>query len=187
MTHIITRFLLATALALPLLAPAVPVTDGGNQTGNSTPAREMQHDGHHGHHGKGRHGHGHRHDRDGKPFFLRGVTLTTEQDGKLQALLKEQQPAIAAKKKAARKARLELQQLTLSGTFDEKQAKRLADASAAAHADIELAKARHHAKILQLLTPEQRQQVEKNVQEHAARHATKKNAGQDAAPGPRGA
>jgi protein CpxP len=173
MNHTITRFLFATALALPLLAPAAPVVDGGNQTGNSAPAREMKHDDHHGHHGKGRHGH--RHDRDGKPFFLRGITLSAEQDGKLQALLKEQQPALEAQKEAAHKARTELQQLTLSGRFDEKQAKRLADASAAARAEIDLARARQHAKIVQLLTPEQRQQVEKNVQEKAARHATRQS------------
>ncbi|MCD6062071.1 MAG: motif family protein [Moraxellaceae bacterium] len=178
MNHTITRFLFATALALPLLAPAASVVDGGNQTGNSAPARAMKHDGHHGHHGhhgKGRHGHGHRHDRDGKPFFLRGITLSAEQDGKLQALLKEQQPALEAQKEAAHKARTELQQLTLSGRFDEKQAKRLADASAAARAGIDLARARQHAKIVQLLTPEQRQQAEKNVQEKAARHATRQS------------
>lgn len=172
MNHTITRFLLATALSLPLLAPAAPVatTDTGAPQAQAT-KHHHDHEGHRGHYGKGRHGHGHRHDRDGKPFFLRGITLSPEQDAKLQALLKEQQQALEAQKEAAHKAHTELQQLTLSGRFDEKQAKRLADASAAARAEIDLARARQHAKIVQLLTPEQRQQAGKNVQ-GKARHAT---------------
>jgi protein CpxP len=168
----IPRFLFAAALALPLLAPAAPVTT--NDTAPRAQAQEMkQHHGHHGHHGK--RGHGRHHDHDGKPFFMRGVTLTAEQDSKLQALQKELQPALQAKKEAAHKARIELRQLSLSGKFDEKQAKRLADASAAASAEAELLKARSHAQIVQLLTPEQRQQVEKNLQEKAARHAGKRS------------
>lgn len=172
----IARFLLAAALALPLLAPAASVTpnDTAPQAQAQAQAQEMkQHHGHHGHHGK--RGHGRHHAHDGKPLFLRGVTLTAEQDGKLQALQKELQPALQAKKEAAHKARIELHQLALSGKFDEKQAKRLANASAAASAEAELLKARKHAQIAQLLTPEQRQQVEKNLQEKASRHAGKRS------------
>lgn len=163
MNHTIARFLLAAGLALPLLAPAAPVTPD-----DTAPARELRHCHEHRSHHGGEH-RGPRSDRDGKPFFLRGIKLTEQQDSKLQALIKEQQPALQEKMEAAHNARQELHQLTLSGKFDEKQAKHLAEASADAQADAELMRARRHAQILQLLTPEQRQQVEKTLQERAAR------------------
>lgn len=173
MKKFITGLCMAAALALPVASLAQPA-DGPDADG--TPhCREQGRD-----QGHGQHGHRGKHDRhgfrkaDGKPFFLRGINLTAEQDSKIQALLRDQQPALETRFAAADKARTDLRQLAASGNFDEKQAQRLAQAIATADADAALQRARLHAQVVQELTPEQRQQLQQRQLEREQRHPLNK-------------
>jgi Spy/CpxP family protein refolding chaperone len=173
MKKFIAGLFLASTVALPLTTFATPAAP--EATGKA--CCEHADRGHHGKHGF----QGRDHARDGKPFFLRGLTLSTEQDGKLQALLQAQQPALQAKHDAARKATRALHALGLDGKVDEQQAQRLAQAAATANADAAVTRARLHAQVLQLLTPEQRQQIAQRMQEKAAKRAAREAAAGKAA------
>lgn len=183
MNTIISRLLLASTLSLPLAALAAPAAGPTQPTAGApaagSPASEKAarcHDGHqHGHHMDGKRGHrGHgahgRHgERDGKPFFLRQLTLSETQNSQIQALLSEQEKTRKENREAARKARTELLALSAADKFDDKRAQRLSQDAAAAQAELELARVRTHARIMQLLTPEQRQQLRQQLQEKAKR------------------
>lgn len=187
MNTIISRLLLASTLSLPLAALAAPAGSPA-QPAAGTPASEKAarcHDGHkHGHHMDGKRGHrgqgAHtRHgERDGKPFFLRQLTLSETQSSQIQALLDEQKKTRAENREAARKARAALFELSAADKFDDKRAQRLSQDAAAAQAELELARVRTHARIMQLLTPEQRQQLRQQMQEKAKRFEEKQAAAQ---------
>lgn len=165
MNTIISRLLLASTLSLPLAALAAPAAGPTQPTAGApaagSPASEKAarcHDGHqHGHH------------MDGKPFFLRQLTLSETQNSQIQALLSEQEKTRKENREAARKARTELLALSAADKFDDKRAQRLSQDAAAAQAELELARVRTHARIMQLLTPEQRQQLRQQLQEKAKR------------------
>jgi Spy/CpxP family protein refolding chaperone len=93
------------------------------------------------------------------PPFLRGLVLSEEQQDRIFDLQQAARAAQRGRVKALMRARDELRQLSLSMEFDEARARRLAEAMAAAQAELELQRARIDQQLVKLLTPEQRSQL----------------------------
>ncbi|MBU6271657.1 MAG: Spy/CpxP family protein refolding chaperone [Betaproteobacteria bacterium] len=107
--------------------------------------------------------------------FLRGVRLSDAQRDQVFTLMHQQAPAMRDKAKALGKTRQELRALALSPQFDEARAKALSDGLAAGLADMAMTRARTANAVWQLLTPEQKSQVEArraraDAGEHGHRH-----------------
>ncbi len=103
---------------------------------------------------------------DGGPFgppppFLAGLHLSEDQDDKVFAIFYKAAPAIREQSKALRQARETLGKLGNSAQFDERRARELADAAAKAESELALLRARTEHEIYLLLTPQQREQLEK--------------------------
>ncbi len=104
---------------------------------------------------------------DGPPF-LRGVDLTEAQQDKVFAILHGQVPYLREQARAHEKAERALFALHGAAKFDDAAAVKLAQASAQAMANITLQHLRTEQKVLAVLTPEQRKQVDER---HAGRKA----------------
>jgi len=89
-----------------------------------------------------------------------GLNLTEDQKSRITALRDTQQKDMLASREAARAARQKLAELQRAETFDEKAFRAAANAVATAEADTMVARARHRAQYLGLLTPEQRTRVQ---------------------------
>jgi protein CpxP len=96
---------------------------------------------------------------DGAPMFMHGVHLDEAQRDKVFAIMHAQEPMLREQAKAQRHAHEALRAMAVSGQFDEAKASALAQAAAKAMAAAELQRARSHAQIYALLTPEQRSQA----------------------------
>lgn len=149
----LTRFLLAAALALPLLARA---QEAMPPEGDRPPMA-----GPHGGFPGGRPG-GH-FGAPGLPF-LHGLELSESQEDKLFQLMHNQAPYLREQQRAHEKAMRALHEMRDAEKFDD--AAKLAQAAAQAQANLTLAHIRTHQKVLALLTPEQRKQLD----ERKARH-----------------
>ena len=99
---------------------------------------------------------------DGPPGFMRKLNLTEAQQDKIFAIQHAQAPQARDLSKAERKAHRELHDLVTSASFDEAKAKALTDALGKAVAQSALLHARTHHQIMEVLTPEQRQALEKD-------------------------
>jgi periplasmic protein CpxP/Spy len=130
------------ALAIPLAAHADPTMEGphGRCGGHGSM-------GHGGFGGFGGHG-------------LRGLNLTDEQQDKIFNIRHAQEPAVRAKFKELREARSNLEALTHAPTYDEAKVRALTDKSAAVMADLARMHARTEYQIYQILTPEQRKELD---------------------------
>lgn len=102
-------------------------------------------------HGMGRH--------HGGEFFLRGLKLTEEQRDKIFAIKYAQMPQEREQRKAIEHARRDLRQLVMSGQYDEARARTLSEALGRAVTREAQLRAQAGAKIMQVLTPEQRKQI----------------------------
>jgi Spy/CpxP family protein refolding chaperone len=94
------------------------------------------------------------------PPFLRDLKLTEAQQDKLFTLMHEQLPKIREQAKAVLKPVEELRRQASMGQFDADQARTLAEAHGRAVAQMTLIHAELDAKVHELLTPEQRKQLE---------------------------
>ena len=146
-----------SALATPATPSAAPASAGGHES-----ADEHRHGRHHGGHEGMRRGMG-----MGMEMgmgtgteFLRGVRLTDAQRDQVFSLMHQQAPVMRDKVKALGKTRQELRALALSPQFDEARAKSLSEGLASGIADMAMARARTANAVWQLLTPEQKAQVE---------------------------
>jgi Spy/CpxP family protein refolding chaperone len=92
--------------------------------------------------------------------FLRGVELTEAQQDKVFTILHAQMPYLREQHKAREKAERALFDLHGAAKYDDAAAAKLAQASAQAMANITLQHLRTEQKVLAVLTPEQRKQVE---------------------------
>lgn len=92
--------------------------------------------------------------------FLRGLDLSDSQEDKVFQLLHGQAPYLREQQRAHEKAVQALHDMRNADKFDDAAATRLAQAAAQAQANIMLAHVRTHHKVLALLTPEQRKQLE---------------------------
>lgn len=150
--------LLTTAcltLAVSGVAQAEPKHEGGDKPNHCMKG------GHHGKHGMGMGKGAH-----GKPPFLHGIQLTSEQDDKLFALTHAEAPKMRDHMKQRHQLKQELMALSQAATFDEGKAKQLADKLANLEREGALNHARFDSKVFGLLTPEQREQALKNKAEH---------------------
>lgn len=127
--------LLAAATALPLAAAA--------EVG-MPPMRE-----------RGPHAHG--------LHFLRGIELSESQEDKLFELMHGQASYLREQQRANEKAARALREMRSADRFDDAAATRLAQAAAQAQVNLTLARLRTHQKVLAVLTPEQRKQLEERT------------------------
>lgn len=104
---------------------------------------------------------------DGEPPFMRGLDLTEAQEDKVFAILHAQAPYLREQGKAHEKAERALDEMHDADKFDDAAAVKLAQASAQAIANITLQHLRTEQKLLAVLTPAQRQEL----QDHRARSA----------------
>lgn len=144
------QLLLAAAMALPLLARA---EEGLPPEGDHAPLAGPRGDGPRGEFPGG--GFGGR----GLPF-LHDLELSESQEDKLFQLMHNQAPYLREQQRAHDKAMRALHEMRDAGKFDDAAAARLAQAAAQAEANLALAHIRTHQKVLALLTPEQRKQLE---------------------------
>lgn len=158
--HLLAALLAASgiAFALPLTVHADPGTDGPRCEGH------------------GRMGHGamgHRGFGGGLGLFgghhLRGLDLTEEQQDKIFNLQHAQAPAMRAKIKELREARSNLEALARAPAYDEARVRALTDKAAASMAELARMHARTEHQIYQLLTPEQRKQLDERKELHDER------------------
>lgn len=99
--------------------------------------------------------------------LLHGVELDEAQEDKVFAILHTQEPQRREQAKVLRQSQEGLRKLATSGQYDESKAAALAKAAGAAMAALALQDARTDARILGVMTPEQRQQA---TSEPARRH-----------------
>lgn len=104
----------------------------------------------------GPHGMGRHHNRE---FFLRGLKLTEEQRDKIFAIQYAQMPQEREQHKAIEHARRDLHQMVASGQYDEARARTLTEALGRAVTRSAQLRAQAGAKIMEVLTPEQRKQI----------------------------
>lgn len=97
--------------------------------------------------------------RPGMPF-LHGLNLSDAQEEKVFQLMHGQAPYLREQQRAHEKAMRSLHEMRKAEAFDEAAAARLAQDAAQAQANITLAHMRTQHKVLALLTPEQRKQLE---------------------------
>lgn len=144
--HVLTRFMIASSLALglPLAADARPMTDGPGGCGG--PMQMMGE--------RGMPGGNH------LPPFLHDLNLSDAQRDKIFNLMHSQAPAMRDQAKAMHKSQMELRQLGLSDEYSEAKAKTLAEANAQSMARMAQMRASTSHQIYLLLTPEQRKQME---------------------------
>ncbi|HWV06297.1 Spy/CpxP family protein refolding chaperone [Ralstonia sp.] len=91
--------------------------------------------------------------------FLRGLKLSEEQRDKIFAIEYAQMPEAREQRKAIEHARRDLHQMVASGQYDEARARALTESLGRAVAHEAQLRAQAGAKIMQVLTPEQRKQV----------------------------
>ncbi len=95
------------------------------------------------------------------PPFLHGIELSEAQQDQAFAIVHEQLPHLREQGKALRKAAEGLRSLATAATaFDEGKARELSREEGRAAAELHLLMARTDSRLLALLTPQQRQQVE---------------------------
>ncbi|WP_051293756.1 Spy/CpxP family protein refolding chaperone [Pseudoduganella violaceinigra] len=138
--------MLASVLALPLLGRA---QEGMPLEGERPP------------HGAGFGGrHGEMHGGRAGMHFLHGLELSESQEDKLFQLMHSQAPYLREQERAHDKAVRALHEMGNADKFDDAAAAKLAQAAAQAQANLMLAHIRSHQKVLALLTPEQRKQLD---------------------------
>ena len=95
----------------------------------------------------------------GGAFFLHGLKLSEEQRDKVFAIEYAQMPEAREQHKAIEHARRDLHQMVVSGQYDEARARTSTESLGHAVAREAQLRAQASAKIMQVLTPEQRKQV----------------------------
>lgn len=148
------QLLLAASMALPLAASAEEgVPPEGDRPPFGGPRGDMQ-GGPRGHAGA-----------PGMPF-LRGLDLSDSQEDKIFQLMYGQEPYLREQQRAHEKAMRALHEMRNADKFDDAAAAKLAQTAAQAQANLMLAHIRTHQKVLALLTPEQRKQLEERASRH---------------------
>ena len=117
-------------------------------------------------------GRGHMFGEDGPgPMMLHRLHLTEAQEDKVFAIMHAQAPQARELRKAIRKAHRGLHDLVTTGPYDDAKAKSLADSLGKAMSETALLHARTHHQILDVLTPDQRQELMKHLEHgHGEEH-----------------
>jgi Spy/CpxP family protein refolding chaperone len=98
-----------------------------------------------------------------EPHFLHGLDLSEAQQDKVFTILHGQEPYLREQGKALRKAQEALHALGRADKYDDAQAGSLAQAAAQAMSNLELQRVRTEQKLLAVLTPEQRKQLDQRM------------------------
>ena len=141
--------IIASLLVAGSLAAAVPLFAQANaMAGGKEDCR-----GGHSMHGKHQQG-------DGLSKMMKNLNLTPEQQAQATALHKQNAEAMSEKFKTMRETRMQLREMQSKGEFDEARVKALTEKGAQAMAEMGQLRARQHQQMMQILTPEQRKQME---------------------------
>ena len=100
------------------------------------------------------------------PHFLGKLQLTEAQQDQIFGIMHAQAPKAREQAKALRSAHRSLHELVTSANYDDAKAKALADTLAKAMAELTLLHARTHHQVYEVLTPEQRQALERHAGHH---------------------
>ena len=98
------------------------------------------------------------------PHMLRHLQLSEAQQDKIFTILHAQAPQARELRKAMEKAHRGLHELVTTGPFDDAKAKALSEALGKALSDSALLHARTHHQILEVLTPDQRQELARHAE-----------------------
>ena len=155
LTPVLGACLLASSLAL-----GVPATASADDLQRVSAPGEWRGGGHH---------RGMRGGDGGGMRMLRGLDLTDAQRDQIFQIHYAQMPEMRAQRMAARTARKELRDLALAPEYDAAKAKAAADTYAKASAQLALMRVDSMRKVLAVLTPEQRKQLEERRAQWQAR------------------
>jgi len=161
----ISRFMIASSIALGVSLPV-----SANTAGDINPDCKDHYERH------GRHGEFNA-ERRSVPPYLKKLNLTGEQKGKIESLMKNEAQAMRDKGQAMHKSMMELRHISMSSEYDEAKVKTLAESSAKGMAEMVEQRARTDNQIYQLLTPEQRKQMEAQRAQFESRRMAKPGAG----------
>lgn len=142
--YILTHFILAGSLAIAMPAGAQPNLHGTARCGSPMRSPDMP--------GV----------MEGMPLppFLHGLNLSDNQRDRIFDLIHAQAPTKRDQAKVIHKTQIELHRLSMSGEYSEAKAKALSEVNAQSMAVMAQMHARTDNQIYQILTPEQRKQVE---------------------------
>lgn len=158
----ISRFMIASSIALGISLPVIAST-AGSHDGDCKNRLER-------HHETGEFWMGH------FPPYLKNLNLTDEQRGKIKSLMHDQESAMHNKMQELRKAHMELRSLSMSADYDEAKVKMLSESSAKVMAEMAQMRAHTENQIYQLLSPEQRKQLEEQKMRYKSRSQEKDGA-----------
>jgi Spy/CpxP family protein refolding chaperone len=105
-------------------------------------------------------------DPDHLPGFLQGIDLSTQQKTDLKNLFQNNRTKFEAKREEDKKVAVDLHHLSFSNDFNDKSVQVLLEKAANAHKEIILQKATVDNAIYKLLTAEQQQKVQNNLEQH---------------------
>ncbi len=145
------------ALALPLAATAGPMMGGGMEGGCGQGSSAMRGG-----------------PRDGLPPMMKKLNLTPEQEAKITELRKQDSELISAKYQSMRDSRTQLHEMQKNGDYDEAKVKALTEQGAQAMAEMAQLRARQHHQMMEVLSPEQRQQFAAQREERMKRWEKKR-------------
>lgn len=108
------------------------------------------------------------------PKMLSGLNLSEAQRDRVFTILHTQAPAMREQAKQVRRARQDLQALSLSGELDESRLRAAAQRASQAMTDLAVLRARTHNEVFKVLTPEQQSQLRTRLeQRHQHHHGTR--------------
>ncbi|MDX9944562.1 MAG: Spy/CpxP family protein refolding chaperone [Azonexus sp.] len=145
------KFFATTTLALLLPLSALAFSGQGGKPGMC--------DGKDGMRGASMHGQGMKHEGMAMMRGLHRLDLSEAQQDKIFDIMHAQAPAMREQMKQLRKAEDELRELRTSADFNERKAKQLIERIANQRAEHELARLQAERKVMDVLTPEQRQKL----------------------------
>jgi periplasmic protein CpxP/Spy len=118
-----------------------------------------------------KHGHQMKHKKAGDmPFYLRGIELTDAQKAQVKALMEKRHQDRQATKGEHKDIMKAIHELTRAETLNEAELERLIDKSLDMKKQAAMDKARFHHEIYQLLTEEQRQQLDEKMAAFKEKH-----------------
>ncbi|TCV87497.1 Spy/CpxP family protein refolding chaperone [Sulfurirhabdus autotrophica] len=159
----ISRFLLISSMALGVSLPV-----SANTSTDKNPDCKSRYESHGHHEGFNDEGRSITH-------HMRNLNLTDEQKSKIKTLEQSNSQAMQEKFKALRETKMEIRKISMSGNYDEAKVKALAESDAKNMAELTVLHARTSNQIYQLLTPEQRKQMEEQRSKFESMQKGKRN------------
>ncbi|MDR1995755.1 Spy/CpxP family protein refolding chaperone [Azonexus sp.] len=119
---------------------------------------------------------------DGMPRYLYRLNLSEAQRDRIFDIMHAQAPTLRNNMKTLYKAQSDLRALTAAPDFSEAKAKELADAVATATGEVALNRAKIEHQVVDVLTPEQRQQLTELKAERPRASSPRRPAGEAGRP-----